>query len=394
MQCLSAAKNQQWRGEKSRGGAGNESYASESPCPPIRSGGGSGGGDEANGGVAASIGGRRKDADHERDLRSTRKQIDTLERKVANARHLSDAHEKFAREAHEREVQSKAEAEKAHRGLRLTRERYQELESRAKMIDLRDSIGKFMSEIISVEKAIRELSYGGRQSLNAQAGALSDRRRLHSLRARLIGLRTQLQSQTKMLGLLSDRSKLSDDMRRAAKCGDASAVDELLSEGVGINIPDGTGFTAFKYACGAGHEEIAARMIGSADLDGAGGETTALIMAAWGGHGRIVRLLLSAGAASDLRDEAGNTALLVACSRGHNDCVEVLVTGGADFGIANKRGNTGLHFCAHNNFDEVADLLLENNAESNVKNAEGLTPLEISRAKRHQKMIAMLEQCI
>ena len=57
---------------------------------------------------------------------------------------------------------------------------------------------------------------------------------------------------------------------------------------------------------------------------------TPLILAAFNGHLKIVRLLLDNGSKIDMKDIGGDTALISACSAGHEDIVKLLIYNGAD----------------------------------------------------------------
>ena len=45
-----------------------------------------------------------------------------------------------------------------------------------------------------------------------------------------------------------------------------ATVKRLMHQGVSVNEPDATGFSAFKYACGTGNMEIIRLMLDHADI--------------------------------------------------------------------------------------------------------------------------------
>lgn len=75
---------------------------------------------------------------------------------------------------------------------------------------------------------------------------------------------------------------------------------------------------------------------------------TALKLAAWNGHPRVVTYLVSRSAAVDEAGDDGNTALLLAASEGQTASVEVLVGAGADLTHANAEGGTAIVMAAAN----------------------------------------------
>jgi ankyrin repeat protein len=71
---------------------------------------------------------------------------------------------------------------------------------------------------------------------------------------------------------------------------------------------------------------------------------TALIYASWRGHEATTKLLIAAGAASEIDATSlhGSTALLDACDGGHEGVAKLLLAAGADPNIADSLGNTPL----------------------------------------------------
>lgn len=64
-----------------------------------------------------------------------------------------------------------------------------------------------------------------------------------------------------------------------------------------------------------------------------------MFLAAWADEPELARLLLSYGAAVDVKDQRGWTPLMIAAHKGHRELVEILVTeGGADLRVEDKFG--------------------------------------------------------
>eukprot|EP00042_Codosiga_hollandica_P046184 m.482546 g.482546 ORF g.482546 m.482546 type:complete len:166 (-) comp57189_c1_seq17:1447-1944(-) len=84
------------------------------------------------------------------------------------------------------------------------------------------------------------------------------------------------------------------------------------------------------------------------------------------GNGECVRLLVSAGARLDVRDEVGATPLLVAAQRGIPEYVRLLLENDADPRVVNQGGSSALMMSAQCGHLECTELLLA--ADSSVIN--------------------------
>ena len=97
----------------------------------------------------------------------------------------------------------------------------------------------------------------------------------------------------------------------------------LLSRGIDVSVPDDSGYTAFMYACGQGHERIVSLMIkdGGVDVNDTSSRMLPLILATNKCHVDVVQLLIDNGARVDVRDETNRTPLLIACEKDCTSCV-------------------------------------------------------------------------
>jgi ankyrin repeat protein len=86
---------------------------------------------------------------------------------------------------------------------------------------------------------------------------------------------------------------------------------------------------------------------------------TPLMLAVWGGHFKIVKNLVDAGAAIDTCDNKGNTALMLSAWRGDFEISKYLVNNGASLTIRNWRDSTALIFAAAHGRPKVFSMLLE-----------------------------------
>merc|ERR1719219_2009128 len=86
--------------------------------------------------------------------------------------------------------------------------------------------------------------------------------------------------------------------------------------------------------------------------------STALVIAARGGHGKLVKLLVDHGAALDTHTDDGSSVLMHAISGGSVEAVDVLLSARADPNETNEDGLTPLILAADNGTVEVARLLV------------------------------------
>jgi uncharacterized protein len=205
----------------------------------------------------------------------------------------------------------------------------------------------------------------------------------------------------------------------AAKRGDASTIEKLLSSGAAPNDSDAEGVTALIYAVSSGKiGAVRALLAGGANvrLADRNGYTVLHAVAVDREHA-IAELLLSAGADVNARtkdnitplmasvcspysdatmsltliragadvnivDSDGETALSCATSR-TLEVIEELLKRGANPNIQSKRfsGETPLHLAAMNGSTQTVELLLRYGANPAIRNNEGQTPLDITNVK-------------
>jgi ankyrin repeat protein len=113
---------------------------------------------------------------------------------------------------------------------------------------------------------------------------------------------------------------------RAAKAGDAAAIEVLLAKGGDAKIPTKVGFTPVMAAAG----------LGSKEEDTTGRKKTEAEAIA------SIKLCLDAGADVNAVNNQGDTALHGAAQKGYDQVVQFLVDHGAKLDIKDKRGRTPL----------------------------------------------------
>lgn len=105
---------------------------------------------------------------------------------------------------------------------------------------------------------------------------------------------------------------------------------------------------------------------------------TALHEASREGHLGCVKLLLQAGAATNVADASGVTPLHQAVFRGHVAIVSALINAGAPVNVADYTGATPLHEAATKNRKELLPVLLHAGASVTATNKQRRTPLMLA----------------
>ncbi|KAG6977699.1 hypothetical protein JG688_00000066 [Phytophthora aleatoria] len=133
------------------------------------------------------------------------------------------------------------------------------------------------------------------------------------------------------------------ETQAAVKAGDVGKLQELLDNGVNLDVKDEDERTPLHWACATGRLDVA-------------------------------EFLLERGkAAVNVQDDAGWTPLMSAASAGHGDIVGLLLSKGADANLPNENGQIPLHY--HRGRQEIAELLLDYTRDVNQADNTGSTPL-------------------
>jgi ankyrin repeat protein len=164
---------------------------------------------------------------------------------------------------------------------------------------------------------------------------------------------------------LSSGEAVMTALMQAVQRNDAARVRELISQGVDVSQLDEN-------------------------------QDAPLIMAAYKGYTDIVRLLLEAGADVSAVDPGMKaTALHAAAYAGRAGAARLLIEYGIDIDKQGPyNGYTALHDAVWQNNIDVAEILINAGANLNIKSHSGETPLEFARAKKHHKIVALIEQKI
>lgn len=184
------------------------------------------------------------------------------------------------------------------------------------------------------------------------------------------------------------RTKVVEQMLRAARSGDLSAVRIALDSGVDADSEDRHGNRAINIAAKAGNFEIVKLLIqrganvNQADSIG----RTPLIACAESDNVEMANLLLNSGADVNLTGDGGRTALME-CANSSAFCVaKRLIELGANVNMIRDDGSTALHeavFSACEDYqppseNRIIPLLIESGADPSLPDHAGLTPRDLA----------------
>ena len=160
-----------------------------------------------------------------------------------------------------------------------------------------------------------------------------------------------------------------DELLKAAKIGDNSTVQRLLSQGANVNAKDKDGYTALIWASEEGRVNVVQTLLDrGADVNAKENRygVNALMLASYRGHTDVVRALLERGADINAKDlETGDTALMAASEQGHTDVVQVLLANGAEVNVKDTNGETALSLATRKGYDEIVKLLHQHGTVKN-----------------------------
>ncbi|KAH0353297.1 purine and uridine phosphorylase, partial [Aureobasidium melanogenum] len=117
---------------------------------------------------------------------------------------------------------------------------------------------------------------------------------------------------------------------------------------------------------------------------------TAMGLAAYNGHGRILEHILS-GESADVEEEDawGRTALLLASMGGHSDTFQILLEAGADWDARCDYG-TPLQAASKQGHDKLVQILLDRGADVNAQGGEDGGALQAASAGGYDNIVRML----
>ncbi|KAH0282398.1 hypothetical protein KCU62_g9771, partial [Aureobasidium sp. EXF-3399] len=136
-------------------------------------------------------------------------------------------------------------------------------------------------------------------------------------------------------------------------------------------------------------------------------DQTALHFAAVSRSSEFLKILIEAGAFLDKADERGWTPLLKA-AKGRTDWLQdlwinatgrepgrhakLLLDAGAETDIQDTNGRTALHYAAMNGWLDFCTMLVEAGADLNLLDSEGCTPLQVAEQEDHLDIAAFFRR--
>ncbi|CAN0031393.1 unnamed protein product, partial [Ectocarpus sp. 12 AP-2014] len=179
----------------------------------------------------------------------------------------------------------------------------------------------------------------------------------------------------------------------AAGEGHSKVVGILLNKGADMSVVNDLGSTALFISVCLGYVAVT-RMLVNAGANLEAGELnggwTPVMMAAYKGHSKILRILLNKGADLSVVDKRGTTALILSAGYGHVAVTRMLVNAGADLDEADSAGFTPLHIAAVNDHSEVIKTLANAGANPDSRTPAGETPLFMAAKNGHVGTISEL----
>jgi len=181
-----------------------------------------------------------------------------------------------------------------------------------------------------------------------------------------------------------------------------TAVYHRQKEIVNLLVARGATMTIFE-ACAAGEIERVERLLeasGSGAVDGpainaySSDGWTALHLASFFGHPKILELLIERGAdvAARSKNANGNTPLHAALAGNHKFVAAVLIGAGADVNAADANGWQPLHIATANNNMDAIKTLIAQGADVHAANGEAKTALTLATEKNLREAAALLRR--
>lgn len=151
-------------------------------------------------------------------------------------------------------------------------------------------------------------------------------------------------------------------------------------------------FTSLHHAAAEGSTERTFALLNTGSINIDQGDVngwTPLMLAAFRGHSRVVRILMNRGASVSVGSDSGFTALHSSAQEGHIAVSTLLVKAGVDLDAADFKGSTPLHVAVANGHWQVVQVLAEAGANPNSHKV-GFTPLFLAARFGHLEVVKQL----
>ncbi|KAL8828698.1 MAG: hypothetical protein Q9191_002441 [Dirinaria sp. TL-2023a] len=163
----------------------------------------------------------------------------------------------------------------------------------------------------------------------------------------------------------------------AAEAGHVPAIEELLCNGVPVDIKDAHGRTALHCATSTGHiGAVNALLSQAADVNATFSDRTPLLLAiCLEQRIELIKTLLEYHADIEFETEHGDRAVHEAATMGAEQTLLLLLKHGAKVDMKDASGFTALHWAAAKDHASIVRLLIEHGATIDAKSNEAATPL-------------------
>lgn len=314
-----------------------------------------------------------------------KQELELANQQLVNMKHFVESQQQFCIETQEKQVDSEQKAHEASWILTRTKERFRRIELKHKLDSLAAFLKENRNEIIATESKVR----------NIRADPHSTTRYLQRVKNRLGTLREERKSMIATSQNIQQILHEQDELITASINNDIKKVEELVFRGVSVNLPDETGYTAFKYACGKSNNDVVELMLKHTEVDinyfDANSDPSILI-AAKQKNDVILRRLLEHGADPNVQNTAGQVPLHEVCSSGRLNVATTLLKWGANVNLKDNKGNTALFYAATKNHVDLAILLLDQGSSIEIKNAEGLSIVEASQLSKASEVLNLIQR--
>lgn len=187
------------------------------------------------------------------------------------------------------------------------------------------------------------------------------------------------------------QADLNSSLLTAASTGHARAVRVLVDNKADVNARDGDGNTPLILTSAGGHTDVAQLLLDhGADVSAVGQRDVTALLAVSPENTAILELLLRAGSDANVRDKFRSSALHLAALGGHEPAVQLLVGYGADVAATMDDGSTPLHSAASSGSAGVTRVLLGMQPDLDAVDENGDTPLLVAVQGGHLEVVELL----
>lgn len=184
----------------------------------------------------------------------------------------------------------------------------------------------------------------------------------------------------------------------AAERGDIETVQSLLEQGADVHTSNASGVTPLIAAAYQNHIDVAQVLIDAgADVNVQDNtQQSAYLISTSDGFLELLQLTLANGADVHSLDSYNGTGLIRAADRGHVEIITELLKTDIDIDHVNRLGWTALLEAiilgnGGPRHTAVVRLLVDAGVDVNLPDSNGVTPLEHTRQRGHEEMVAILE---